>query len=170
MGIIHNGIHDEMTKKQTMKRHVSLFIVFILSACFAQPIPESTPTAGAPFLIKPADNPYVPRPEDINLQIGGVILTSLDLVERPDSTPVRVALNLLGSLPRACNELRMEVADPNQQYQIFVKVYSLVNSNVKCEDVFQQFEATVLLGVYSAGRYTVWVNNELVGDFVSDTR
>ncbi len=101
------------------------------------------------------------------MQTGGVILTSLDLIEQIDNTPVRVALNLLGSLPRACNELRMEVADPNEQYQIFVDVYSLVNLNVKCENVFQQFEATILLGVYSAGRYTVWVNNELVGDFVS---
>jgi len=101
------------------------------------------------------------------MQIGGVVLTSLGLTEQTDSAPVRVKLNLQGSLPRACNELRIEVADPNEQYQILVEVYSLVNLNVECENVFQQFEATVLLGVYSVGRYTVWVNNGLVGDFVS---
>ena len=101
------------------------------------------------------------------MQIGGVVLTSIGLAEQAESTPVRVRLNLLGSLPRACNELRMEVVYPNEQYQIFVEVYSLANPNVECENVFQQFEATVLFGVYSAGRYTVWVNNELVGDFVS---
>ena len=150
-----------------MKRCVYLFLVLISSACIAQPTPESTPTTGAPFVIRSVDNLYAPRPEDIGMQTGGVILTSLDLIEQIDNTPVRVALNLLGSLPRACNELRMEVADPNEQYQIFVDVYSLVNLNVKCENVFQQFEATILLGVYFAGRYTVWVNNELVGDFVS---
>ena len=101
------------------------------------------------------------------MQIGGVVLTSLDLAEQADSVPVRVNLILLGSLPRTCDELRIDVAHPDEQYRIVVKVYSLVGTNVKCENVFQQFEAAVLLGVYSAGRYNVWVNNELVGDFVS---
>jgi len=150
-----------------MKKNIFLFLSILLSACIAQPTPEPTPTNSIPFIITAADNPYEPKPEDINMQIGGVVLTSVGLTEQTDSTPVRVKLNLLGSLPRACNELRMEVADPNEQYQIFVEVYSLVNPNVECENVFQQFEATVLLGVYSSGRYTVWVNNGLVGDFVS---
>lgn len=150
-----------------MKKSTFLFLGILLSACIAQPTPESTPTVGVPFVIKSADNPYEPRPEDINMQIGGVVLTSLGLAEQAGSNPVRVNLNLLGSLPRACNELRINIADPNEQYQIFVEVYSLVNANVECENVFQQFEATVLLGVYSKGRYTVWVNNGLVGNFVS---
>lgn len=144
-----------------------LCFAILLNACIAQPTPELTPTASAPFMIKPADNPYAPGPEDINMQIGGVVLTSSGLAEQTDSAPARVKLNLQGSLPRACNELRIDVADPNEQYQIFVEVYSLVNPNVECENVFQQFEATVLLGVYSVGRYTVWINNGLVGDFVT---
>lgn len=156
-----------MIEKQTMRRHVYLILILLLNACIAQPTPESTPTTGAPFAIISTDNPYAPRPEDISMQIGGVVLTSSGLVEQTESTPTRVKLNILGMLPRACSELRMDVADPNEQYQIFVNVYSLVNPNIKCENVFQQFEAAVLLGVYSAGRYTVWVNNQLVGDFVS---
>jgi hypothetical protein len=156
-----------MIKQQTMKRIVYLFLVLILNACIAQPAAESTPTVSAPFVIKSADNPYAPRLEDISMQIGGVELTSLDLAERVDSTPVRVELGILGLLPRACDELRVDIAAPNDQYEIFVKVYSLVNPNVECENVFQQFEASVLLGVYSTGRYTVWVNGGLVGDFVA---
>ena len=150
-----------------MKQLIYLFLLFAMSACIAQPTPESTPTAGKPFVIKSGDNPYEPKAEDISMQIGGVVLTSVDLAEQAESDPVRVKLNLLGSMPRACNELRIEVKNPNEQYQIIVDAYSLVNPNVECENVFQQFEATILLGVYSAGRYTVWVNNEFVGDFVS---
>jgi hypothetical protein len=84
-----------------------------------------------------------------------------------ENTPVRVELRFTGSLPRACNELRIDVGTPNDEYQILVTVYSLVDIKIECENVFQQFEASVLLGVYSAGRYTVWVNGGLVGDFVT---
>jgi hypothetical protein len=45
-------------------------------------------------------------------------------------------------------------------------VYSLMNPDINCDNVFQQFEADVLLGVYSPGRYTVWINNGLIGDFI----
>ncbi len=150
-----------------IKRSIFLFLTLALSACAAQPTPEPTSTASVPYVIKSADNPYAPRPEDANLQIGGVELTSLNLAEQAGSVPARVALRFLGSLPRACNELRIDVAAPNDQYQIFVEIYSLIDSKVECENVFQQFEASVLLGVYSAGRYTVWVNGGLVGDFVT---
>jgi hypothetical protein len=150
-----------------MKKTLFLFLGILLSACIVQPTPESTPTNSIPFVITAADNPYAPGPEDIKMQTGGVVLTSLDLAEQIENSPVRVKLNLSGSLPRVCDELRVEISSPNEQYQVFVNVYSLLDPNVKCENVFQQFEAAVLLGVYSAGRYTVWVNNELVGDFVS---
>lgn len=149
------------------KRIAYLFLALLLNACIVLPAPQSAPTAGAPFTIKSADNPYAPKPEDLSMQVGGAMLTSLNLIEQTESTPVRVELNLFGSLPRVCNELRVEVANPNEQYQIFVDVYSLTNPNLKCENVFQQFEAAIALGLYSAGRYTVWVNNEYVGDFVS---
>lgn len=151
-----------------MKQIHLIGIALLLSACFSTPAPAPTVTIAAPFIVASADNPYAPRAEDINKQIGGVILTSQNLAEQIESDPARVKLNISGSLPRACNELRMEVADPNEQYQIHVDVYSLVDPDVKCQNVFQQFEAAILLGVYSVGRYTVWVNNELVGDFVSN--
>jgi hypothetical protein len=150
-----------------MRPSIYLILVLLLSACFVQPALESKPTANAPFVLKSVDNPNPPKSEDLNLTIGGVVLNSLDLSEQTGTNPVQVKLNLLGSLPRACDQLRMEVSDPNQQYQILIRVYSLVNPRPKCENVFQQFETSILLGVYSPGRYTVVVNGSLVGDFVS---
>lgn len=150
-----------------MKKLTLLILIFILSACVASPTPEPTSTIAAPLVITAEDNPYSPQPGDTALRLTGVVLTSINLVERSDLTPVRVELNLLGSLPSVCNQLRMEVSPPNEQYQIFVDVYSLINPNKNCDNVFQQFEASVLLGAYSPGKYTVWINKGYIGDFVS---
>jgi hypothetical protein len=150
-----------------VKQYSYLFLALILSACVAQPLPEPTSTASVPIVIKSADNPYASKPEDANLKIAGVVLTSMDLAEHSEDVPVRVVLRIIGSLPRTCNALRIDVIEPNEQYQINVRVYSLIDPNVDCDNVFQLFEASILLGVYSAGRYTVWVNGSYVGDFVT---
>ena len=156
-----------MNTKKIMKQSLYVFLVLILCACIPQATLTPTSTVGVPVVIKSSDNPYESKPEDANLKIAGVELTSMDLAEHTGDTPVRVVLRILGSLPRTCNALRIDVAEPNAQYQIIVKVYSLVDPKVSCDNVFQQFDASVLLGVYSAGRYTVWVNDSLVGDFVT---
>ncbi len=139
----------------------------LLGACIAAPTPLPATTTTAPFIISAEENPYAPKAEDAGLQTAGLVLTSIDLSERTDLTPTRVQLHLLGSLPSVCNELRIEVSPPDTQYQIFIEVYSLMNPDVSCDNVFQQFEAGVLLGVYSPGRYTVWINNGLIGDFIT---
>ncbi len=101
------------------------------------------------------------------MTIGGVTLTSISLSERFDLTPSRVVVRLLGSMPSVCNELRVEVNLPDAQGRIFMDVYSLINKDMDCDNVFQQFEATILLGTYSSGRYTIWINEGLIGDFVA---
>lgn len=148
-----------------MNRTLLVSLVFTFTACAATPTPEPA-AAAAPIVLAAEDNPYAPRPEDTALQRAGVLLTSLDLSDTTDLTPARVRLNLLGSLPSVCNELRVELSPPNDQYQIFIEVYSMVSPNLNCDNVFQQFEAGILFGVYSPGIYTVWINEGLIGDFV----
>jgi hypothetical protein len=150
-----------------MNKCVFLFLVILLSACISQATPEPTSTASPPLVLEPTDNPFAQKPEDANLQISGVELTSMDLAENTAISPIRVVLRILGSLPRTCNALRINVTEPDNEYKIVVKVYSLYDKRVTCDYVFKQFEASVLLGVYSAGRYTVWVNGSYVGDFVT---
>jgi hypothetical protein len=140
--------------------------LFALNACLAEPLPEAGSTPPRPSILVSADNPYAPRPEDDGKQTAGLILSSINLVERTDLTPPRVALLLSGSLPSVCNELRLLVSPPDDLYRIEVEAFSLVDPDVDCENVFQQFDAVVLLGVYSPGRYTVWVNQGLIGDFL----
>jgi hypothetical protein len=150
-----------------MKQTIFLFLVLILNACAAIPTQVSTPTASAPYILKQEENPYAPRAEDINLKQDSVIITSSNLSERFDLTPIRAELHLLGSMPSVCSELRIKVNPSDNEYKINIEAYGVSESNKKCENVFQQFDITVLLGVYSAGQYTVWVNGNLAGTLAS---
>ena len=150
-----------------MKKFMLLCFTLLLSACLAQPTPEPTPTTSGPIVINPEENPYAPKPEDLGMTQAGVILTSLDLSELVEVTPLRTQLTILGSMPSVCNELRIKVNPPNAAYQILIEIYSIVNPNRNCENVFQQFETSILLGEYSTGQYSIWVNGSFVGDIVS---
>ena len=150
-----------------MKRTLFLLQILITSACAAKPTPEPTPTASAPYVLKQEENPYAPKPEDLSLKQDGVILTSTSLSERFDLTPIRAELHVLGSMPSVCSELRIKVNPPNIKYQISIEIYSVADSKLKCENVFQQVDTTILLGAYSAGQYTIWINENYVGDIVS---
>ena len=150
-----------------MKRTLFLLLILITSACAAKPTPEPTPTASAPYVLKQEENPYAPRPEDLSLKQDGVILTSTSLSERFDLTPIRAELHVLGSMPSVCSELRIKVNPPNIKYQISIEIYSVSDSKLKCENVFQQVDTTILLGAYSAGQYKIWINENYVGDIAS---
>ena len=150
-----------------MKRLFSLLTIFLLSSCTVAPTPEPTPTASLPYRITPDENPYEPKLEDVGQQIASVTITSVDLAEIYDYSPPRTALGLIGYMPSVCNELRVDIAPPDENFNVFIEVYSLVNPDIECDNVFQQFEVRILLGTYSPGRYYVWINDAPVGDFVS---
>lgn len=150
-----------------MKRVLLLILILLSSACLPIPDAEPTPTTSLPYRILPEENPYTPRQEDVNLSRAGVTITSINLSERFDLTPSRVTVAFLGYMPGVCNELRIDVKPPDESRRILIEAYSLADSDHGCEKVFQQFEAHILLGVYSPGRYTIWVNEILIGDFVT---
>lgn len=150
-----------------MKQIVLVGCVFLLSACSNLVISAPTATAPLPYRITPDDNAYAPKLEDVNLLIAGATITSVNLSENFDFTSPRALLNILGYMPSVCNELRVDIPAPDANFRIFVEVYSLINDDIACDDVFQQFEVSILLGNYSTGRYTIWINDVLAGDFVS---
>lgn len=150
-----------------MKHFILIFPLVLLLSCIAIPTPVPTATAAAPIIIQVEENPYRPQSKDVSLTLAGALVDNTSLVERFDLDPFRVELGISGSVPSVCNELRIDVSPPNESYQIYVEVYSLVNKDVNCDNVFQQFEANLLLGVYSDGRYTVWVNESYAGDFIT---
>ncbi len=128
--------------------------------------PQPTLTPVAPQVISAEENPYAPQIGDEKKILAGVIVTAVNLSERVELNPARVQVNFLGSMPSVCNELRLQVNPPDMEYRIVIEAYSLSDPNINCENVFQQFETNILLGVYSPGRYFIWVNDEYIGDFI----
>jgi hypothetical protein len=152
-----------------MKQTIFFLLMLTLSACSAQSTQEPifTPTISVPLVLKQEENPYAPKAEDLKLKQDGVILTSVSLSERYDLTPLRSEIHVFGSMPSVCSELRIKVDPPNIEYQIILEIYSVADPKLNCENVFQQVDTTILLGVYSAGQYTVWVNDGYVGSIAS---
>lgn len=146
--------------------HVAIIAIFI-SGCIPIPTPTPTPTSAPPYRITPDKNPFEPQLEDVSRQVATVIITSVVFSEQYEYNPPRAAIRFVGNMPSVCNELRIDISEPDKEYNVFIEVYSLINPDVQCDNVFQQFEASVLMGTYSPGRYYVWVNGALAGDFVS---
>lgn len=150
-----------------MKHSIFILPILIMTSCLAVPTPPAAATAARPVRIMVEENPYRPQPKDAGMKLASALVNNTGLIERFDLDPFRVELKITGSLPSVCNELRIDVAPPNDSYRVVVEVYSLINPDVQCDNVFQQFEASLLLGVYSNGRYTVWVNDGFAGDFIT---
>ena len=82
-----------------------------------------------------------------------------------ESYPVQVILELEGFLPTPCHRLQVEVAEPDDENRIYVEVYSLTDPNMECIQVLKDFNESVLLGKFTTGSYTVWLNSENMGEF-----
>ena len=125
------------------------------------PIMVEPPEQRAP---KPINSEYLPQREDGNLTQGNVFIdySELSLME---SDPIQVMLTLQGSLPSPCNQLRVIARAPDEQSQIQIDVYSVVDPDKACVQVLESFEANIGLGSFPTGYYSVWVNGEMVGEF-----
>jgi hypothetical protein len=145
-----------------MKRNLivaSVLLFLFLAACAG---------ADTPVTSQPADPQPVPTStRDLgDMQEGAVFIDSSELLIM-ESYPVQINLHVVGNLPTPCHQFQADVAAPDSQNQIHVRVYSLVNPAVMCTQVLQPFDENVSIPMTDAadGTYTVWVNGELVGEF-----
>jgi hypothetical protein len=125
----------------------------------------TSPPVGAPTE-EQAGSPYDPQPGDENLTQGEVFIEDMGLIIR-ESFPPQIALEMSGNLPTPCNQLRVEVEEPDDQNQIDVSVYSVVDPEMVCAQVLESFQVSIDLGTYPSGHYSVLVNGELAGEFDS---
>jgi len=121
-------------------------------------IPLNTPSGAAP------ENPYAPQPADDQLVRGSAFMNSADLLLM-ESLPIQVAMILRGNLPTPCHSLRVVINAPDGNNNIDVAAYSVTNPDRMCAQVLQSFEASIPLGSFPPGHYTVSVNGERVGEF-----
>ena len=122
-----------------------------------------------PIVNLPGEVPYQEKerePGQGQLSEGNAFLNSADLLIM-ESYPVQVSLSLEGELPTPCNQLTIDISEPNADNQIHVKVYSLVDPAMTCIAMTEPFATQVRLPLdtLSDGSYEVWVNGTLVGEF-----
>ncbi len=122
------------------------------------PAPTPTPL--------PPPSGYEPQPGDEKLKRDQVFLdvenSSLKL---EGTTPVTATVVLNGNLPDPCHQLRVLVSPPNAQREVNLDVYSVFDPGVVCITVLKPFDATIPLGTFYGGHYTIFVNGQLLGEF-----
>jgi hypothetical protein len=133
-----------------------------------EPLPVY-PEPVTPGIVSPKipSSGYEPQPGDKNLQRDKVLVDlegSTIFIKPSDPTQVYAILN--GTLSDPCHELRVVVTPPDASKTINVDVYSVVDTSVACIMVIEPFSATIPLGSYTNGEYTVGVNGEQLGTFV----
>jgi hypothetical protein len=125
---------------------ITLGLAFILSGC-AEGMAAPEPTEE-------------PKSEDR----GQVFIEYSEIVVR-ESYPMQVSLILRGNLPTPCHELAWEVSEPNKDNEIHVMVASVADPDAICAQVLEPFEVDIPLGDFTEYGYSVWVNEERVGEF-----
>ncbi|MFZ2098228.1 MAG: hypothetical protein WAV05_16475 [Anaerolineales bacterium] len=146
------------------------------ATAYPEPITETPmpnpayPEPGIPGTGTPAIPPssYEPQPGDVNLQRDQVMLdleSSTIFIQPSDPAQVEAILN--GNLSDPCHELRVVVSPPDAKKTINLEVYTLVDPSTACITVIKPFSATIPLGSYTSGEYTVLVNGEKLGTFTA---
>lgn len=101
-----------------------------------------------------APPPVEPAPEP-----GQVYVDSSEILLM-ESYPVEVVLLVRGHLPTPCHALLSQVSGPDAEGRIEVTLTSEAPPDVVCAQVLEPFEERILLGSYTDGDFTVWLNGE----------
>ena len=156
-----------------MKYRIVWLIVFFAVSCIPQS--QATPNPNTAVTSSPEENmstnqpnlnPFASKPGDEKLTRGHVYINTASLMIR-ESYPPQISLSIKGDLPTPCNKLRVKIDAPDQENNIRVDAYSLVDPDKVCIQVLEPFEEYIDLGTFSTGHYSVWVNNKMAGEFDS---
>ncbi len=157
-----------------MKTFSRVCLVVLMIVLFAACGPAATPTplvvtennSPVPPVLQ-AENPYAPQPGDDNM-MGGVVnidSSSLSLTQ----SPPQVTLDFAYFKPTPCFQLRLIVSQPDVQNRINVKAYAVAEKDKACTlmALATPLQASLDLGTFAKGHYSVWLNDVKVGEFDS---
>jgi hypothetical protein len=109
---------------------------------------------------------YEPRPGDEKLIRSKVFIdyaNSRIVVNKGE--PIKVYAILKGYLPSPCHQLRVAQKPVDVKGGIFLEAYSLIAPGTTCIEMLQPFYASIYLGIFSKGQYSVYVNGQILGSF-----
>ncbi len=109
---------------------------------------------------------FAPQPGDDKLTRGDVTLemTATQLIIS-GTQPNQVSANLQGQLLSPCYQLRILMTPADSSNKIVLEVYSVYDPKAVCPTVNQPFQVIYPLGSFTSGHYTVYVNDQLIGEF-----
>jgi hypothetical protein len=140
-----------------------LAFVLVLNACTAW-VGSSPPATAKPDQSEvPSQDSYTPAKGDEAMKRGNVKIDSLAILSS-DSFPPQYQLDVKGSLPGSCHILRAVVDEPNMESEIRIQIYSVYDPKKICTQGASPFDARLALGSYVRGSYTVFVNDNRVGE------
>jgi hypothetical protein len=114
------------------------------------------------------NNPYAPQAGDSAMMRGDVTIDSSSL-SLAKSLPPQVMLSFAYFQPTACHQLRVEVSQASAQNRIDVSAYAVAEKDKPCAlmALATPLPASLNLGSFPAGHYSVWLNGVEVGEFDS---
>ncbi|HSO27847.1 MAG TPA: hypothetical protein VLS48_07230, partial [Anaerolineales bacterium] len=90
----------------------------------------------APGLEQAGGGYWMPKPEDRELVRGNVFIDGARILVQGGDSP-EVTLQLEGSMPTPCHELRVDPQPADEQRRITIEVYSVVAPEMLCAQVLQ---------------------------------
>jgi hypothetical protein len=108
-------------------------------------------------------SPLEPLPGEEDMDRGQVFVDDTQLLVM-ESFPPQYLLQVRGSLPTPCHNLRANISGPDAQNRIIVEAFSLVDPQVTCIQVLEPFQTGFNLGSLPQGVYTVLLNGEQVAE------
>lgn len=147
---------------------ILLALLLTLSACaggMEEPVNNDEPVSSEPPSVPPTGT-SAPILSLDSFERSVVYLDSVELLTM-ESHPLQFSLELAGNLPTPCHQLRVDVSPPDADNKVIVEVYSVVDPGVMCTQVLKPFELNHPLGSFPEGKYTLWVNGEMVAEFES---
>ena len=131
-----------------------VFVIVLLTAC--------GPKAAQ------GNNPYAPQAADSALLRDDIKIDSASL-NPVIAQPGQVTLDFAYFQPTPCHKLRVEVGKPNAQKRIDVSAYAVAEKDKACAlmALATPLQASLNLGSFPYGHYSVWLNDVKAGEFDS---
>jgi hypothetical protein len=82
-----------------------------------------------------------------------------------ESYPMQVDIIVRGDVPSPCHDIQWEIAEPNEDNEIHIDVWSFVSSDATCAALLDSFEEKFRVGEFKEYGYSIWVNGMQVGEF-----
>jgi hypothetical protein len=144
--------------KQFRSMLIALAILFLI-ACASED--SETP-------VFQGKNPYAPQAGDHDLQTEDIDV-QWDRLYVARSRPPQLLVYFTYFPPTTCHQLRVEVSEPNDENQIILKAYLVAPKDQVCTTIVLEdpLEASLNLGSFPTGNYTVVLNGDEIGEFHS---